>query len=244
VQSRAYDTTWDPDDRVGIYMLEHNTTNVYDANVPYKIAYENTNDWLVPTDGELIMYPNNSDVNFVAYYPYNSKKVEIDRYPVDVVPQETEEQSKAIDLMIHNGFGTPYGLYDGIAVPLEFTHKLSKLTITATPKEGSGINLAQASLTISGMPRTANYNLNTDDFTELATDPTDIIVWRKNPDDSALAEWVAFIIPHDGAVYSRRTFTITDNDGIYYIYPLWDEYKFESGKVYEYVFELGEEDTD
>jgi hypothetical protein len=262
VQSRAYDTTWDPDDRVGIYMLTHDYINQVDgkvhyANVPYMFenVEENTK-WLVPADGRLIYYRNNNPVNFVAYYPYNKSVGTDGLYPVDVTTQTSEDDLKAIDLMVHYGVGVAedlaYTLYAGKVVPLKFTHKLSKLVITAIPKEDSEIDFKDATLTISGMPTFAAYNLYTDEFSGWEDEPTtDLDMWRTNPDDSDKAEWVAFIIPHvAGADYSGRTFTIKVGTGKY-IYPQDEEpfkvpseseseSEFESGKVYTYEFELEE----
>jgi endonuclease G len=236
VLSRAYDTTWEAGDEVGIYMLKDGNTsldgdNVIAANVPYRIINNNTSADLVPV-GAPINYPtDDSPVNFVAYYPY--KDDVITSYPVNVANQADD-----IDLMIHKEVGTAYRLSQGIAVPLNFKHKLSRLVITAIPDEGTGIVMTDATLTISGMPTTATCDLYSGTFSGWA-DIGDIDPRRKNPGDTERAEWEAIIIPHSNS-FTCRTFTIHAGDEQYIFMLRGEDYNitFEAGQVYEREFKL------
>jgi hypothetical protein len=247
-QSRAYDDTWDQDDKVGIYMLKDGSSPARvlpgGANVQYMIADENTPAGLAPV-GKPIYYPlNDNPVNFVAYYPYRNDIVS-GNYPVDV---HCQYSLTAIDLMIgeatNEGVRTAYRLSDGTVVPLTFKHKLTKLVITATPGADTGIIMSDATLFISGMPTFALCNLYSGTFSGWSFVDKFNLVLKSSSDTEA--RWEAIIIPHLAAEFTGRTFTITAGDNEY-IFELkndeehpGDDYDidFEEGKVYTYTFVL------
>jgi hypothetical protein len=235
VLSRAYDTTWEDGDRVGIYMIAANAGNLDGAkasNALYTINTDNTPAGLGPV-GKPIYYPLNDDeVKFVAYYPYkDSDEIPGGLYPVNVYSQSSIEDLEAIDLMIGEGKKQPYKLSEGRVVSLQFTHKLSKLLITAKPATSTVIDMSDASLTIRGMPTTANCNLSTGVFIDW-DDIDNIVALRKNPGDTETAVWEALIIPHTAG---NSTFRILTSGGTY-IYP--PDGVFDPGQVYKYIFEL------
>lgn len=97
IQSRAADASWDDGDEIGIYALnagaELSETAIFDgkANVKYR------------TDGEgkfnavaaPIKFPREGDLDFVAYYPYQSAITDY-KYSIDVSAQSNPA---AIDLL-------------------------------------------------------------------------------------------------------------------------------------------------
>jgi hypothetical protein len=232
-QSRAFDDTWEDGDEVGIYMINNGASSLNGAIYTNKLYTIDATGALVPA-GDPMEYPQDgSEVNFVAYYPYRAGSIT----EVDVADQSS---LKDIDLMIGVSKAPPYGLNKGKVVELEFEHKLSKLVITATPETDSGLDMTDATLSITGMPTTANCVLHPWELKDLVVDPDNpIVAWRENKDaedNEEKAVWKAIIIPHTApSDDSKRTFEIEVDGGIY-IYELVGP--FDPGNVYEYTFTL------
>jgi hypothetical protein len=247
VLSRAYDTTWEADDNVGIYMLPHHTSggslnNAYPgaSNVLYHYVDDQDGSAGLFPNGDGIYYPlDDSPVNFVAYYPY--KDGVTTSYLVNVA-----DQAEDIDLMIHNGVGTAYRLSQGIAVPLNFKHKLSKLVITAE-SDDPDIDMTGAILTITGMPTTATCDLYSGALIALGDSNTEIKFANPKEESNAdMAVWEAIIIPHAAEDFPGRTFTIQVGDK-HYTGTLTGEdnnITFEAGKEHACSLTLSPDDDE
>ena len=121
LQSRAADTSWDEGDEIGIYALNAGAklseTAIFDgkANVRYR------------TDGKgeftavaaPITFPSEGDLDFVAYYPYQSTITDY-KYNIDV---STQSNPAAIDLLYSNNATRQNRSND--QVNLNFRHMLS-----------------------------------------------------------------------------------------------------------------------
>jgi hypothetical protein len=247
VESRAANDSWDAGDRVGVYMVPHVADasaaadfSVYtDAvNVPYVTSGSGTSVSLsaVNERDEIVFPAGGSRVNFVAYYPYRSDThtVNANVYKVNVSDQSL---SKTIDLLYHKGSGTPYDS-NNKTVSLEFTHQLSKMKISIVPaSDDVKVDLSATSLTLSGFPITADFDLSTGVLSNLDGVTASLTPVRDGSVSSAgRAVFEAIVIPHSGTSHTRiATFTI---NGQAYPYTLTVSGGFKQGIAYNYVFKF------
>jgi hypothetical protein len=253
VVSRAANDSWDTGDQVGVYMVPH----VADAsaaadfsvhtgavNVPYVTSGSGKSVSLSVVSGHnAIIYPKDgSRVNFVAYYPYKSDThtANANVYKVNV---SNQSPSKAIDLIYHKGVGTPYDhSTKDTDVALAFTHQLSKVKINLVPDSGVGVDLSGATVTLSGFPTTADFNLSTGVLTNLGgTIPSLTPVKDGSASSANQAVFEAIVVPHSGTSYARTvTFTI---GGQAYSYILSVLDGFKQGTAYDYTFKFTGKDV-
>jgi hypothetical protein len=241
-ESRAANDSWEAGDQVGIYMIPHvadasaaadlSSAYTHGANVPYVTSGSGTSVSLSVVSGShAIVYPvDGSDVNFVAYYPYRSANS--NTYNVDV---SNQSPAKAIDLLYHKGTGTAYNR-DDTDVALAFTHRLSKMEISLIPASGAEVNLTDATLTLTGFPATADFNLSTGALTNLGgTDQSLTPVKDESASSGSRAVFEAVIVPHGMEDSYTRIVTFTIG-GTAYRCTLSTSNVFEAGVVHRYTF--------
>ena len=92
--SRAYDTSWEKNDVIGVFMLANSNQSVLATNIPYATS---KGDGYFVSQHSPIYYPeDNSAVDFIAYYPYNENINEYTNYTIDL---SNQSKQNAIDLM-------------------------------------------------------------------------------------------------------------------------------------------------
>jgi hypothetical protein len=243
--SRAANGSWDADDRVGIYMVPHvasasavNLSSAYTgaANVPYVTSGSGTSVSLAVASGNnAIVYPaDGSKVNFMAYYPYKAETntTNGNLYKVDV---SNQSPSKAIDLLYHKGAGTAYD-YNNRDVALAFTHQLSKIKISLVRASGVTIDLTGATVTLSGFPSTAGFNLSTGGLSNLGGATQSLTPVRDGSASSGnRAVFEAIVVPHGNMDSREVAFTVGDKK---YPYTLSASDVFEAGTARDCGFEL------
>lgn len=248
VVTRAFDGSWENDDRIGIYMVPHVADpsdpvdfSVYtsDANVPYQASTGGTSTPFAAVNYGIGYPANNDAVNFVGYYPYQSTlhSVENDIYKVNVANQSP---AKDIDLLYHKGSGAPYQGTTASNVSLEFEHQLSKLVISIEPASAEvAVDLSTATASLTGFPTTASFDLSTGTLSnrgaaDVAFTPVKDIAGSSI--DKAV--FTALLVPHaDGSSYTKRTICVTIEDEEYdYVLPA--NHPFDPGLVYNYKFEF------
>lgn len=134
IATRVSGTTWDEGDKIGTFMNSTSLTEAYDetsSNILYTISdaasgtFSSTNPLLYPEDG---------DVDFLAYYPY-AEDINVNGgvYTVSLgtTDQTSEEAVKSQDFMTANIAGSN----ESTPPVLEFTRKMSKISITVLRKE-------------------------------------------------------------------------------------------------------------
>lgn len=149
--SRAYDKQWEPNDRIGVFMMKSGTDEPLAENISY-ITPEGDGKFI--KDGQGIAFPEEgSAVDFVAYYPYDGDAADHTDYPVDVSNQNDQS---AIDLMASNNLkGRNIGNLS-TGNNLQFKHMLSKLVLKLTPDKGE--SLAGIQITVLDVASTAMVN--------------------------------------------------------------------------------------
>lgn len=148
--SRAYDTSWEANDVIGVFMLANSDKNVLDTNIPYATS---KGDGYFVSQNSPIYYPeDNSAVDFIAYYPY-SETIDYKNYPINL---SNQTKQNAIDLMTavnltNRQLTSPQG-------NLQFKHLLAKLVLNLKSTSGSSLKGIKAS--ISGLKVKGTANLS------------------------------------------------------------------------------------
>lgn len=166
--SRAIDTDWGYNDKIGVFMVySGNGAGLTQENIcggaDNKCYVTTGGDGNFKPDGaetegdntNIIYFPVVGAVDFYAYYPFISPLTDY-TYPLNVTVQSSQE---AIDFMYA-------GKVEGCTkenpkVGFKFVHKLSKLVLVISP--GDGLNTADLknlSITVGDQPIKATFNLS------------------------------------------------------------------------------------
>lgn len=149
--SRAYDTSWEKNDVIGVFMLANSNQNVLATNIPYVTS---KGDGYFVSQNSPIYYPeDNSAVDFIAYYPYNENINEYTNYAIDLSNQTVQS---AIDLMTAVNLTNRQS--DSPQGNLQFKHLLAKLVLNLRSTSGSSLKGIKAS--ISGLQVKGTANLS------------------------------------------------------------------------------------
>lgn len=147
--SRAYDTSWEANDVIGVFMLANSDKNVLATNIPYATS---KGDGYFVSQNSPIYYPDGA-VDFIAYYPYSEAINDHTNYPIDLSNQTAQS---AIDLMTAvNLTGRDQTSTQG---NLQFKHLLAKLVLNLKSTSGSSLKGIKAS--ISGLKVKGTANLS------------------------------------------------------------------------------------
>ena len=147
--SRAYDTSWEANDVIGVFMLANSDKNVLDKNIPYVTS---KGDGYFVSQNRPIYYPD-GPVDFIAYYPYSEAIKDHTNYTIDLSNQTAQS---AIDLMTAvNLTGRQLTSPQG---NLQFKHLLAKLVLNLNSTSGSSLKGIKAS--ISGLKVKGTANLS------------------------------------------------------------------------------------
>ena len=211
---RATTDTWEANDGIGIYMLEHGMKTVTDGATNRKYVTTAGDGKFTPAGTEQTIYfPLNADkkVDFIAYYPQTDLTVHI--YKVDVSDQKVPAD---IDLLrSDNATGKDKSTN---TVDLKFFHRLSRVEVELTAGEGvSDAELAGMGITLSKQPVKADFDVLQNTLTagqDLAT--------------LTLNTASAIILPQEGA--SGRSLELTLTGGTVLTWPVEADRTFEQGK--------------
>lgn len=207
---RATTDTWEANDGIGIYMLEHGMKTVTDGATNRKYVTTAGDGKFTPAGTEQTIYfPLNADkkVDFIAYYPQTDLTVHI--YKVDVSDQKVPAD---IDLLrSDNATGKDKSTN---TVDLKFFHRLSRVEVELTAGEGvSDAELAGMGITLSKQPVKADFDVLQNTLTagqDLAT------LTLNTAADGKTAS--AIILPQEGA--SGRSLELTLTGGTVLTWPV------------------------
>jgi hypothetical protein len=222
--------------------------NAVGKNYPYK--YENSGKF--KPDPDALWYPGNgADVNFVAYYPWNSSATTANTVTYTFADQSTQSLKEAVDFCFHRGVTAYNNEHANATHPsMQFYHKFSKIKMTVNGTNGP--DLSDLVVKLTKMPASATVNLAVLTSTPsslsalgVGTAPTTITAWTTRTATSATVE--AIVAPHPGGGdFTGRTITFTTGSGGSTktdTYPIPDNVTFESGKVYNYTVTFAEDIT-
>lgn len=157
IATRASDTMWMPNDKIGVYMLETGTTTAIKSHVEYT---NSANDATVLfTTTTPIYYPHAGHVDFLAYYPYASPALIDYKYLLNVKDQIN---LPAIDLMTSKNLTNVARSTE--AKNLIFNHKLSNIALVIKVGDGlMGQDLTGLTVQLTGTKATGTYDISAAD---------------------------------------------------------------------------------
>lgn len=167
-QSRAFDTTWESGDAIGIFCVTGGKTY---TNVEYSTTGDGNFNAVKP--GTEIYYQDNNEVTFTGYYPYTATAVTA-AYGADTWNQANQ---KSFDFL----WAQATGKKSAPNVAFSFAHKMAKVNITI--KKGSDVSFDEvkaAVLSLDGFKHEGTFivvdgsavatgNASTFDFANSAT---------------------------------------------------------------------------
>ncbi len=170
VTTRAVDTKWTTNDKIGIFMTKAGETlaaaNISEGvdNVAYQT--DGSNAFSPVSGGKTIYFPIDGDVDFYSYYPQTT--VNDYKVALNVADQSNQE---AIDFMYAKTARCNKAVPQ---VTLTFSHQLSKLILDIQPGDGlSQEDLEKLTIKVKNQNTTATYNLADGTLSEEGT-PADI----------------------------------------------------------------------
>lgn len=145
-KTRAYETTWEANDKIGI-------TGTSGEKTYQNVAYQTTaggekGTFTVVTAGEEIYYQNDAAVAFTAYYPWSSETS---------ITADTHEQAnqKSFDFLYALGAGSK----SSPNVTFQFSHKMAKLVLTIVPGNGVSYDEVKAAvLSLAGFKNNGTFD--------------------------------------------------------------------------------------
>ncbi len=223
-------TTWHADDPVGIYMVKADPGtlsdgNILSANKHYKASAGNSASF-TPGDGTHLFYPSDgSGVKFTAYHPHTTSVGADHKVPFSVA-----DQSDLSDIdLLHAPVTASFSRGSTGAVPLVFTHKLTKLIFNVS--NGAGVTEPVANgidVAISGQKKTGTLDL-ANDGAIAATGETSVLT------ASGAATIEAIVLPNSDL--SDVTFTFTNDAGQSFLVDP-PTASWQGGKQYTYTVTL------
>lgn len=168
--TRAGDTSWENDDRIGIYMLRAGSAEAVAQGENKRYSPSPSDNSLAPDGSENTLYfpEDGSAVDFLAYYPYRTLTEAV--CPIDVSDQS---HPAAIDFLY--AARVENRTQDDPAIALVFQHKLSKLILEVTSTTSEDLTALTAR--IDGMNTAASFDLATGTLGE-ASAPGSITMFR------------------------------------------------------------------
>lgn len=144
-QSRAFDTTWENGDAIGISCLTGGKTYT-------NVAYSTTGDgnFNVVNPGTEIYYQDNNEVTFTGYYPYTANTA---AYGADTWNQADQ---KSFDFL----WAQAAGRKAAPNVAFSFAHKMANVNITV--KKGADVSFDEvksAVLSLEGFKHEGRFNV-------------------------------------------------------------------------------------
>lgn len=144
-QTRAYDTSWETNDAIGI--TGTSGTKTY-TNVQYVTTAADGN-FTVATAGTDIYFQDNSTVTFTAYYPWNASTA-------ITADTKAQKNQKTFDYLWSQATGSKASRN----VAFSFAHKMAKVVLTI--KKGSDVDFNEvknAILSLGGIKHNGSFDV-------------------------------------------------------------------------------------
>ena len=233
--TRALGTMWNDGDAIGIFMVDHGTTTISPGATNRKFVIDAKADKFQAVLGDEIYYPMDAanTVDFIAYYPHRANATLDTALPVSTTDQSAQTTFDLLWATADNtGLGYNKDEHAETPIPLNFAHRLAKLTMNCTAEANTGYaDLDKVVVTIRGMYTATTFNPKTGMLGTSATQQAFSPRRATTPTAGALATFDAIIIPANYAANQLTvTFTISDETYTWDVDPI----EFESGKEYIY----------
>lgn len=202
-QTRAFDTSWEGDDQIGI-------TGTTGTKTYTNVAYHTTNgdgNFTVATPGKEIYYQDDNTVNFTAYYPWNELGAGVTEISADTWGQSDQ---KNFDFLHATGTGSKANPN----VAFTFSHKMAKLVLTI--RKGADVSLDEvkaAVLLLEGFKHEGTFNI-TDGTTATKNASTAGWEFANNSTDPAYNAPVVVNDQNETVAYTLIFFPQTFDSGL------------------------------
>lgn len=237
-QTRAAGNNWHTNDAIGIFMMKNKETAVaatYAGNKKFTTKWD---DRFLPESGQEIYFPLDADnhVDFIAYYPYTATEgLGMDsKIDISTVDQTKQREFDVMWAKATNGNGSGYNKNFNDNIPLEFNHRLARLTMNCKFDANTGISGfdSNSTVTIKGMNTATTFAIR-DGAIGTAATVTDIVACKSSTTSGYEGTFNAIIVP---ATYDAKSVSVEFyvNNEIY----TWvmDACQFDSGN--DYVYEV------
>lgn len=167
--TRAYDQTWESTDQIGISGKSGDKTY---TNVCYNHV-EGSGETFTAT-GDIIYYQDDSEVEFTAYYPWDTRLTGAPTIDADTRKQA---EQKKFDFLYAKAKGSK-----GVPVNFTFTHQMAKLVLIV--KAGDDVtydNVDKAVCSLENLLHQGTFN-RTDGIATAAGETGDGWTFANNPD--------------------------------------------------------------
>ena len=223
--TRVSGNSWDKDDAIGVFMKQGTgLSNVIAGNKRYSTA---GNGNFTATGDDIINYPNEGTVDFIAYYPFDEHQSN----GIAEVNIANQSNQSAIDLLYSNN-ATGYNKDSGIA-KLDFKHMLSKVELTVTV--GPGVSsLEGLTVAYQDINSQSSFDLSSGNFAP-SNSPMNISAKVASGTTSTQVE--AILIPD---TYGGKNVVFTLGTNIF-TWKLPANMTLESGKKYSHSIQLRSE---
>lgn len=143
--TRAHDTSWDANDRIGITGTSGDTQY---ANVAYQTK-DADGKFTAAVQGTEIYYQDDAEVTFTAYYPYTEALAEGTKITANTKLQSDQQ---SFDFL----HATQTGSKATAASPVsfKFTHRMAKVVLTI--QKGSGVSFEEVKAAVLALHRFKN----------------------------------------------------------------------------------------
>lgn len=181
--TRAYDTSWDKNDKIGISGTGY-------TNVPYQTANAD-GDFTVAPNVSPIYYQDGSTVTFTAYYPWNKLEQGTKTIAADTWGQA---EQKSFDFL----WAQATGSNGSGPVAFEFAHKMTKVVLTIVPGDDvSSYDVKNAVLSLEGFKHAGTFNVETG---ETATTDASTAMWEFANNTETAAYNAPLVDNEDGSI--------------------------------------------
>ena len=237
--TRAYNNTWETNDKIGIYVFDAGTSTVYKTFSNY--AYETTSmlGTFSPVSGNtaITLPSNGAKLDFQAYYPY---KADLTSETFSVSTWADQSNPQSLDLMLAPKV-TDRSMTDK-AVHFTFAHQFSKIILNV--KANSEESLLQASdlegMTVSaeGMNVVTNVNVLTGALSNGSAVSTPITFKSVSGGGVADIQATAIVAPGYNHNTQYRQVTFTLNGGKTFRWTIPSGTEFKGGNSYTWTLKL------
>jgi len=228
---------WKAGDPIGIYMiktgqqLDPGTIAENTVNKLYRAVNDGNTTPFTPALNNIIYYPTDgSEVDFIAYYPYNSQIDATNIFSVDITDQSDPAR---IDVLYSNNAVAKNK--HSSTVELGFNHLMSKLTFTLV-KENNNLDLSSIGAKLRGLYTTAVINLKNGEVSAVQTGEIDIKQNGSFVPDESYSVIVTPAITGNETLYINTYSSITGPRD--YTWTLTN-IQFEPGKHYQFNIIFG-----
>ena len=223
--TRASLSAWDPDDAIGIYMLDAGTTSISEAAANRKYLTPAADGKFSPAAADQTIYfpvDGTRKVDFVAYYPYTAGLTG-NIYKADISTQDTPASIDLMTARIASTAEKPLDK-DHTAVVFTFGHRLSRVEVNVEAGDGfTDADLSELAITLSNQPLKADFELLTDKLTPGSETGTITLNTAANGQRAS-----AIILPQEGLTGRTLTFTMKNNS--IFTWDIETDRTFETGK--------------